>query len=123
MAHYLRAHLLNNLSLSIFALVFAFGIWSILSRSTKITSTLPATVYFYNSSDKKINAPEQLPITVYGKRSDLKKYMHTFAVHIDASTYKKGSQTITLNKTMVHIPDSIIVLNYTPELAITVQSA
>ena len=123
MARSLPNHLMNNLSLSMLALVLSFGIWHSLSRNSKTYATTTATIYFYNESNKKITAPEQLPVTLYGKRSELKKLLYTTTVHIDLKNYGAGNHTVMIAKEMFNVPDDSILINYRPKLVIDVQPA
>ena len=112
-------HLMNNLSLSIVALLCSYGLWNTLSRSSKIIATIPAAIYFYNTSHEKIQAPESINITVYGKRSELKNMLYTTGVHIDAQYLKSGTQNVMLTQSMFDIPKDTILVNYNKNITIS----
>ncbi len=123
MAISLRNHLLNNLSLSICSLLLAFGVWRAISSSAKIHATIPATIFFYNTNNKKIIAPEQCSLTVYAKRSTVTSLIHTAAIHIDAQQYHNGKNKVLIKKEMFDIPSDVLLLNYTQELVINIEPA
>ncbi len=118
MAILLKNHLLNNLSLSIFALLCSYGLWNILSRSSKTTVTIAIPVYFYNKSQSKIDAPATIDVTIIGKRSLLKEMLYTSSIHIDARDLKNGINTITLTRSMFDIPINSTLIKYNPTMTI-----
>lgn len=118
MALIAKNHLLNNLCLSIFALICSYGLWNTLSRSAKINAKITLPIFFYNRSDSKIEAPETIDVTVYAKRSLIKNMLYTSSVNIDENDLKNGINTILLNKSMFDIPINSTLIKYNPKLTV-----
>jgi len=110
-----KQHPLNNLSLKIIALVFGYTLWSAISAPQKIKITFKAPLSFFHEEDKIIDAPDNVYITLFGKRSEFYKLTRELAFHIDADLLSKGKNTLFLDKSLLYLPKSIKLISCSPQ--------
>ncbi len=114
---------LNSLALKCLALIFGYGLWHCISTHQKIQIIQKVPLCFYNTFPHQvITAPESINITCYGARKDLFKTAFDSAVHYDAQTLHEGTQTISLTKEQIFLPESVRLVHYKPtEITIVVR--
>ena len=105
-----------NITLKAISLILGYSFWFILSRSytTTFTHTVPVALYGA-SADYTIDAPEQIHVTLSGKRSDLAELKRSeLAVHVDGKNLQVGANPLIVSCATLFLPEHIKVLNYSP---------
>ncbi len=110
----LKKAVFKNFNLKLLSLVIGYGLWHITSQSLVIEHTYTVPVAFYNAQHKTIQSPEQITITLKGKRKTLRMLAQNLAFHIDASTITPDQTTIAVTKEHLFLPDNVSLVHYTP---------
>lgn len=112
----LKKSLLNNLTLKVFSLFFAYTFWFIFSQSRTISVWLDVPLSFYtHNNNHSIECPEKVQVNLSGKRADFQTLdMHTLAAHIDSRELSPGENHIPLNEKKLFLPETIKLVNYCP---------
>ena len=96
--------------------MLGYAFWCMLSQShtTQLHVTVPLT--FYNvPKTLSLQAPEEIPVTLVGKRIDLWHIdRKTLAIHVDLAGKKAGSHPLQLAATHLFLPETIKLVDYTP---------
>lgn len=99
---------LNNIVLKGLALFFGYYVWIIFSAHHKIEIVYNVPLFFYNTEKKvSITAPESIPVTLYGTRTELFKIIEKGSIHTDASILQEGEQLIDLKEQNIFLPANL----------------
>ena len=116
MYHKIKNRILKNLSLKIVSLILSYGLWACFASNQVMRISYAVSVCFYNLEKTcSINAPEEIVLTLSGKRSLLKFLSaDACAVHIDAQQLSSGTQQLILQKDNLFLPEEIKLIDYSP---------
>ena len=121
--------LLSNKTLKVVSLIIGTSLWLVFSQSHTTTITLDVPISFYAPpNDHKIDSPEQVKVTLSGRRSDLYALdLRNLALHIDGQSLQQGPNNLEVSPTTLFLPEQIklvhwfpsnvVVTVHTPELA------
>lgn len=108
--------LLSRPFIKINACLIGYGLWILLSQHHMITTTVQAPVCFYKTSDDAtIIAQDTIDIVITGSKKSLQRFdAYNSAIHIDASNFQPGNNSILLEKENLFLPDEISLVNLIP---------
>lgn len=116
--------LLNNLSVKLISLFLAYALWTILNTEHRTQITLEVPLSFYNAEGFIIDAPETLSVKLSATRNDLYLVSRKLAAHIDVDTLHEGTQTLTIDNSLLFLPENVKLVRCIPkECAIEVKKA
>lgn len=112
----LKKLLLDNLPLKLISLMLGYAFWCMLSQSHTAQLRLTVPLTFYNIPETlSLNAPEEVPVTLVGKRVDLWHIdRKTVAIHVDLAGKQAGNHPLQLTAAHLFLPDTIKLVDYTP---------
>lgn len=92
-----------------------FTLWYLVSDLHTITTTMKVPVYFYNTENIVVEAPETISITLRGKKSDIRHTnLSELAAHIDAQKLTQKTNHIPLTSQELFLPQTIKLVSYNP---------
>src|SRR5438477_8988894 len=107
--HRIKSQILSKTLLQIISLILGYSLWSIAIRQQIVQIWLEIPLSFYNTpKDLILNAPENIMITIEGKRTDL--YLldtSKLAAHCDAQSLSLGQQVVFITQQNLFLPNSI----------------
>ncbi len=103
---------LNNIVLKSLALFFGYYGWIFFSLHHKIEIVYNLPLFFYNTQKKvSITAPDTIPVTLYGTRTELFKSATHGSIHADASVLQEGEQSINLKEQNIFLPETLQLID------------
>lgn len=113
-----NALLLSNWMTKLYAVVFGFSIWLIVSQSHIVSITKTVSLSFYNQpKNTQVYAPETVTISTFGPKQNLTQtFGAEYAVHINLSNYPLGTHQIELSQQDLFLPPSIKLLQLKPSM-------
>jgi hypothetical protein len=106
---------LTNFTINILAIIMGILWWSFLSELHRAQRTVTIPLCFYKGGNYTITAPEQVTITLSGKKSQLRTLdSTTLAAHIDATSLPEQSSVLMLTEKHLLLPQTINLLSYSP---------
>ena len=113
-----NALLLSNSMIKLYALVFGFLIWLIVSQSHIVSITKTVPLSFYNQPrNAQVYAPETVTISTFGpKRHLTQTFGSEYSVHINLANYQAGSHKIELTQQDLFLPQSVKLLQLKPSI-------
>lgn len=109
----IKKALFKNFNLKLLSVLIGYGLWHITSQSLIIEHTFTVPVAFYNVGNKTIKSPEQVSITLRGKRKILRNIARHLALHLDASQLTPEQTTLAVTKEHLFLPDNVSLVHYT----------
>ena len=112
----LKKLLPDNLPLKLISLMLGYAFWCMLSQSHTAQLHVSVPLTFYNVPETlAIHAPEEIPVTIVGKRVDLWHIdRKTLAIHVDLAGKQAGIHPLQLTAAHLFLPDTIKLVDYTP---------
>lgn len=107
--------LLNNLFLKTTSLIIASLLWMLLSVDHKTSVTLTIPVLFYHTENLIIEAPETISVKISGLRKDFYRLARPLALHIDGNALKEGTQSLSVESSLLFLPETITLIKSTPQ--------
>lgn len=99
----------------LFSLIFGYCLWFWIAQYQTVSQTYQANIYFYDTQNKEITAPNFVHVTLQGSRKDMYHFNpQHLAIHLDGSTYDQHAQEIQLTKENLFLPDTIKLVDLTP---------
>ena len=108
--------LLSNTVLKIVSIIVGYSFWYIMSSNNNVTieTTVPLS-FTYDTTEYSVDAPENITITLQGKRLDIYNIeISTCAAHIDITHHTPGKYAVMLKEKHLFLPSSITLLHYNP---------
>lgn len=121
---YLKNLFLSNPLLKLTSLFLGYSFWYIASAHQIVTLQCRVPLSFNELPQHySINAPEDITITLQGKRIDMYELDHTsLAVHRTIKKISPGKHALCLTKQDLFLPESITLLQYSPSnLSVTIK--
>jgi len=112
----IKIGLLHNLNLKLFALIFGYAFWTILSQSHRTTTSIEVPICFYNKDETTtIQAPETITVELTGKRADLLGLdRENIGLHIDTISLASGPCALDVSERNLLLPNSISIVRSSP---------
>lgn len=111
-----KTMLRNNLPLKIMSLLIAYGLWITLNSNYSLQTDVTVPLCFYDVPENwNIQAPEEVTITLQGKRSLLQRLRkEQLSIHINSAELGLGKQPLKFSEKSLFLPKSIKLVHYTP---------
>lgn len=110
--------IVHPLSRKTCSLLIGYFLWNIIGTLSSASISVSIPLSWYNLSDSyTIESPEQLTVTLSGKRSYIRALnLKTLAAHINGKNILNNNAPnyITLTQQHLFLPESIKLVHYTP---------
>ena len=107
---------LNTLFLSCMSLVFGYTLWKGISNNKTITVAYTVPLSLYNTGETEFEYPEEVTVTLKGKRSALQTVTRNSAVHIDATTLSEKATQLALSDKHLFLPHDVKMVDCSPRI-------
>lgn len=109
----IKKHFYAPWFLKISSLILGYILWTLLSHKVSIFMNYRAPLYFYNTHNISINAPEDIGITLYGPKPDIFKLIkENNGVYIDAQQLPQGSYPLNVSAQSLSLPYTVKILSH-----------
>lgn len=115
MRHLINNARLTNFTINSMAIILGILWWSVLSELHRSQRTITIPLCFYNAGQSHICAPENITITISGKRSHLRALnASNVAAHIDAQSLPEKTSMLNLKQEHLLLPQLVNLVSYSP---------
>jgi len=102
-------------STKVFSLILGYCLWFWIAQYQAVSQSYQANIYFYDTQNKQITAPNSVQVVLQGSRKDIYHFNpEHLAIHLDGSTYSQNTHEIPLTKENLFLPDTIKLIDLTP---------
>lgn len=118
----LKKHLWTNLTIKLFSLILAFGLWSFLSQSQVFRVIYTVPICFFGKSTLDTTQPDSVDITLEAKRSVFINFdKNSLAVHINNELLHEGKNIHVICKQDLFLPSDINMIDCNPRIIEVIQ--
>jgi len=97
------------------SIILAYSIWFCVAQHQVISQSYKASIYFYDTANKEIQAPDTIQITLQGSRKELYNFKeHHATIHLDGSKLTEGKQEIILTRENLFLPETLKLVDLLP---------
>lgn len=101
--------------LKIISLLLGYWMWSCVSSYQVINYSYTVPLCFYNTQNKKIEAPETVTVCLRGYKVDILQLdTQQLVAHVSAHTLEEGTHYISVSDSLLLLPDTIKMVHCTP---------